>query len=186
MSDHDLRKSLLLQFYARRAEGRLGLATGNTVPLRIPDGYAKDDVLRVCERLAKSRLIDWKSVPGPGGTLIAGAGEINPAGIFAVEKKTPSIFGVDLAADPGPSPAASAASDVTRHRALEQYADYLIRGLAAVHGSAEERRAAKSRLAELLATGDGRVVFGDAVPALLKLLGTFALHDPASFPRKGH
>jgi hypothetical protein len=168
MSDNELRKSLLLQFYARRAEGRLGIDTGNTAPLRIPEGFAKDDLLRVCERLANSRLIDWKSVPGPGGTILAGAGAINAVGVFAVEKRTPSIFGADLPADPGP---AAPAPDSLRHRALAQYADYLLRGLVAAHDTPEERSAAKSRLAGILTTPDGRVVFGATVPALLKLLG---------------
>jgi hypothetical protein len=177
MRDNDLRKNLLLQFYARRGEGRLGINTGNTAPLRIPEGFAKEDVLRVCERLANSRMIDWTNMPGPGGTMLAGAGEINATGILAVEKKLPAVFGAELATDAGP---AAAGDDDARLEALEQYAEYLIRGLAAAHGSAEERSVARAKLTVFLPTDDGRAIFGGAVPALLKLLLAFQRPSPAA------
>jgi hypothetical protein len=62
MRDTDLRGIVLQQFYDDRRKGMLGLGVENITNIQVPHGADEQDVLRVCDQLGDSGLLEWHGI----------------------------------------------------------------------------------------------------------------------------
>ena len=178
MKDSDLRGILLQQFYDHRKKGMLGINVQGMIRPVIPEGSDEQDVLRICDQLGESGLLDWRGLRDHTGQGFGGGcGKISGAGVDVIEgeaeapipihifdqshhQQTINITGNQTGVQVG------GAMSNFEQTVIESF-ERIISGINASKVSDEDKREAKSKLASFLGSNAVQTILGAGVKALI-------------------